>query len=623
MVHKQLFPTIRSISISGGFMEGLKIDFAKGLNCIIGARGTGKTTIMEMLRYTLNGDAVLTDKAAENKLKSLISKNLPGGYITLQVETANGLKYRIKRGKDTESLIENAQGDQTTNVFHIAAYSQNEIESIADRPNSQLELVDSFKDVEISELTRQIKNVCHEINGLSKRMAQHQADIRSLEEEVKELPALDERLKTMTASGASAPEINKANHDKALRDREKYAVKSLEAGYRDIYYKLKALQGTINNLDDSILSHELESGSNAQIFREIKNSIDNASSKYESGIKSAMQAIGEANTELKSLAAKLEQTHSAQEIAYTQIMDKFKAHQTLSSERTVIEKRRNELLAQRQKKARLEHELKAFSNSYNEKTALFSKLRTDRFKKREEICAVLSSNLAKSDIRVTIMQDKNFSQYRDRINNIMRGQGLRSTAIEALCGSIIPSELVDIMRKPDAIQRISETANISSDSAKKIFTTLSNFEELEELATVELVDEPRIELKDGDTWKNSQELSTGQKCTTILPILLMQEGKPLVIDQPEDNLDNSYVSDKVVSAIEKVKARRQLIFVTHNPNIPVLGDAESVIVLKSDGAHGECVAAGNVDSCKEHIINLLEGGKEAFDKRAERYEGTR
>jgi DNA repair exonuclease SbcCD ATPase subunit len=123
MGYELLFPTIRSISVSGGFMEGLKIDFAKGLNCIIGARGTGKTTIMEMIRYALNGDAVLTDKAAESRLKSLISKNLPGGYITLEVETANGRQYSIKRGKDSEPLIENAQGEQTSNVFRIAAYS--------------------------------------------------------------------------------------------------------------------------------------------------------------------------------------------------------------------------------------------------------------------------------------------------------------------------------------------------------------------------------------------------------------------------------------------------------------------------------------------------------------------
>jgi hypothetical protein len=77
MVYEPLFPTIRSISISGGFMEGLKIDFAQGLNCIIGARDTGKTTIIEMMRYALNGDAILTDKAAGNRLKSLISKKLP------------------------------------------------------------------------------------------------------------------------------------------------------------------------------------------------------------------------------------------------------------------------------------------------------------------------------------------------------------------------------------------------------------------------------------------------------------------------------------------------------------------------------------------------------------------
>lgn len=78
-------------------------------------------------------------------------------------------------------------------------------------------------------------------------------------------------------------------------------------------------------------------------------------------------------------------------------------------------------------------------------------------------------------------------------------------------------------------------------------------------------------------------LSTGQKCNTILPILLLDSDNPLSIDQPEDNVDNSFVFDSVVKNVRQVKRRRQLIFVTHNPNIPVLGGAEKVVVLDSNG----------------------------------------
>src|SRR6185312_8410561 len=96
-------------------------------------------------------------------------------------------------------------------------------------------------------------------------------------------------------------------------------------------------------------------------------------------------------------------------------------------------------------------------------------------------------------------------------------------------------------------------------------------------------------------YKGAADLSTGQKCTTILPILLLDSDRPLLIDQPEDNLDNAFIYETVVRNIAGVKARRQLIFVTHNPNIPVLGDAERVFVTESDGQHGRLRTSGDVD----------------------------
>ncbi len=134
-----------------------------------------------------------------------------------------------------------------------------------------------------------------------------------------------------------------------------------------------------------------------------------------------------------------------------------------------------------------------------------------------------------------------------------------------------------------------------------------------------MIDRPKIELNDSGALKETGELSTGQKCTTILPILLMDSDNPLMIDQPEDNLDNSFVFEAIVGRIGEIKQRRQLIFVTHNPNIPVLGDADKVFVLNSDGRTARKINEGTVDHCKDHIVTLLEGGESAFKRRKERY----
>ncbi|MCB1210172.1 MAG: phosphoesterase, partial [Verrucomicrobiales bacterium] len=98
---------------------------------------------------------------------------------------------------------------------------------------------------------------------------------------------------------------------------------------------------------------------------------------------------------------------------------------------------------------------------------------------------------------------------------------------------------------------------------------------------------------------------------------------PLLIDQPEDNLDNRFIFNTVVSKIEQARQSRQLVFITHNPNIPVLGDAGQVVVMESDGDHGGVTSAGDVDHCRDHIVTLLEGGDEAFRRRGNRYKISR
>jgi ABC-type lipoprotein export system ATPase subunit len=163
-------------------------------------------------------------------------------------------------------------------------------------------------------------------------------------------------------------------------------------------------------------------------------------------------------------------------------------------------------------------------------------------------------------------------------------------------------------------------ADISKDQAQRIIAHFQQHNDLiAKLETTEIDDLPRIDLKDGAEYKNSAQLSTGQRCTVILPILLLQDERPLLIDQPEDNLDNAFVYDTVVRSVRGAKKNRQLIFVTHNPNIPVLGDADRVFVLSSDGQRGELQESGGVDAVKEKIEHILEGGAEAFQQRMRRY----
>jgi type III restriction enzyme len=120
------------------------------------------------------------------------------------------------------------------------------------------------------------------------------------------------------------------------------------------------------------------------------------------------------------------------------------------------------------------------------------------------------------------------------------------------------------------------------------------------------------------------DASAGQQATALLTVLLNQEGAPLIIDQPEDDVD-SKMSPDIVQQIWKAKNRRQLIFASHNANFVVNGDAELVIccdyVRSGSQTGGQIKASGAIDNLKirEEITTVTEGGKLAFKLRMEKY----
>lgn len=120
------------------------------------------------------------------------------------------------------------------------------------------------------------------------------------------------------------------------------------------------------------------------------------------------------------------------------------------------------------------------------------------------------------------------------------------------------------------------------------------------------------------------DASAGQQATALLTVLLNQPGTPLIIDQPEDDVD-SKLSPEIVQQIWKAKSRRQLIFASHNANFVVNGDAELVIccdyVRAGDQTGGQIKAMGAIDNLviKDEITAVTEGGKAAFKLRKEKY----
>ncbi|EQD46913.1 hypothetical protein B1A_14396, partial [mine drainage metagenome] len=120
------------------------------------------------------------------------------------------------------------------------------------------------------------------------------------------------------------------------------------------------------------------------------------------------------------------------------------------------------------------------------------------------------------------------------------------------------------------------------------------------------------------------KLSIGQQCTAILHMLLLENSDPLIMDQPEDNLDNAFIAERIVHELRVAKTSRQFLFATHNANIPVFGDAEWIGVFTAVENHGALSfsAQGSIDVpiIRDQVANILEGGRDAFIQRKEKYE---
>lgn len=208
---------IISLRVIGGFLDGLTLDFDTGLTCIIGARGTGKSTILELIRFCLDQ---LPKKdlsaAARKRVDSLIVGNLSGGRVELEIENADGLRYYISRAAGEEPMVLDKERNpvpvKLSGFFRAEIFSQNEVESIADQKRFQLDLIDSFASEDLGSLDWSIDDIRDDIIRIARDTEPLRQEILALDEKIKQAPNLRERLKAFNMEGGdSAKEVNKAH----------------------------------------------------------------------------------------------------------------------------------------------------------------------------------------------------------------------------------------------------------------------------------------------------------------------------------------------------------------------------------------------------------------------------
>ena len=142
---------VLSLNVTGGFLAGAQLEFADGLNCLIGGRGAGKTTALEFLRFGLG---LMPDPKANAQryraIDALVKANLGTGQLRIELRTKTDMRYTAGRSAHESVHVLNEVGTPVPisldrdQIFGADVFSQNEIEEIASSPTAQLELLDRF-----------------------------------------------------------------------------------------------------------------------------------------------------------------------------------------------------------------------------------------------------------------------------------------------------------------------------------------------------------------------------------------------------------------------------------------------------------------------------------------------
>lgn len=254
----------------------------------------------------------------------------------------------------------------------------------------------------------------------------------------------------------------------------------------------------------------------------------------------------------------------------------------------------------------------------------FAEKRTKLTDMRNEF---INARINSDKIKISIKPYADQTDFEQKFRRIIQKTGSYEKGMETVLGVVYSSRdiltgLRDFKKTMHDIHYNVYTGDAYDGRFTRMIQEL-NSTQMDEIDLLYPEDEIEMKYKNRDgNFKPLAVASAGQKTTAILTFILSFGDNPLILDQPEDDLDNRLVYDLIVDKIRQIKESRQVIIVTHNANIPVNGDAEYVISMSSDTHNLKIQAQGTVEKkeVKNEICEVMEGGVEAFKTRAKRYE---
>jgi ABC-type cobalamin/Fe3+-siderophores transport system ATPase subunit len=620
--------TIDQVEINGGFLPNFKLTVPSGLICIIGPRGSGKSTLAEALRFAIKGSV-----GASKKRLDLLQANIgTGGVVTLAVKTDSGVVHTIKRAHKQAALVLSEDGRVLSNVdldrgtyLRLDAYNHDEIESIADEVlgEKRRALLDDLRGEEFSSIRFTLGERRRALQANADHIRATRRAIDDLCERIEEFGDVRAKLDAMQPLPESGPttEYAKASKQRLHNERERKRVDEITETLKSIGRAAETLKARAS--DENIFQVAEQASANHFLMEERQAELQQSLKDVSQRIDSVTVAIDSAVSLTEVIAADLAAVHSNQLAEFTGLQQIHNAADERSRDRLELEQRVSRLEQTERERAAKQLELGRLLENRKSLKGDFLLEREQISRLRDSISKDLQAEIG-DKVRIRVLPNADNLAYRSLLTQGLRGAGVRNH--DEILDSLLqlrPEQLAQFLQSGDHAG-LDEACALGPERAKKILSSFRDNIDSLELEVVEIEDQVRIELNVGTTveplFRDAADLSQGQKCTALLPLLLARTTNPLIIDQPEDNLDNHFIYETVVNAITRLKPRRQMFFITHNANIPVLADADLIIVMNSrDGKTGFIEKSGSVDQCRDQIVDLLEGGKQAFELRRKRY----
>ena len=627
-MQERFYSRIDKLRIEGGYLDGLTASLSGHLNTVIGGRGAGKSTLLECLRYAL--DVQHKAKDAKKQGDQIVSENLgkAGGRVIVDLcSAANNMKrYQVIRRYGEPPRVIDENGNEST--LHPGLdllpgaefYGQNEIYELVRSPGELTRVLDRFlpdnteQQIRLDSAFRKLKE-----NGDRLEKAQEKKD--EIKARIAELPKLQERVRQYREQGLEeklnmVPLLEK---ERQLEPRMRQEIERVHGAKLHFEEELPDL---------TFLSDKaLEDLPHADLFLEGRKILETLVETLQQKLDEIGTAVDEAGRALVPHEEKLKRAMAESEM---RIEKDFAALPAMAG------KAGREVGVAYQRLLREIEQIKPVRSELGTVDALVNHLEQERRNLLGEISNIRSARTAAKQRAVRQLNRRLSGKLRiavipDGLRQSLRGflQGLPKVGQERTKWIEDAQELT-IMGLVSTIRKgrddlLSKGWGLTPGFAETLAGL--NTAQLHALEAIDMEDRISIELNvshSGDErFRDLEHLSIGQQCTAILHLLLLNNPDPLIMDQPEDNLDNAFIAERIVKELRSEKTERQFLFATHNANIPVLGDAEWIGVCTAAGDRADMPSdmQGSIDvrKIRDHGADILEGGREAFTQRREKY----